>query len=405
MRLYSTRESAQAGELTWLAVAECILSAALYVAIAMYLHTLHYLALAIGLAPLALLRTEAAVSWALNKYAHHSALGQRLLLERAEYKKWGPIRLVPYMFLVYTLLIVWGFIYRIVSVGYWAVREPLLAIRQMPSNWLRQALCVDLCTPPEIVPGEDTYRVEIEVQHVSGSVRRVPLHSSMPTFRKVFLGAKDPAVAFMEKQMRIKPTEPTRDWRVVITRSAFALLLFAPAFLVPMAYRISLKATCLVYAPFVWVAELTAGTGDPLKLRLERIVKGEFEKVRRGLAAIVLLTATVKVILDFGWIGVTEATHEVLFGSAKLVARFLEPKLWTWWEIVLICDALVTFGLFWSADAVLSRIIARRKGYNTRRVADIFAAATFLRAASAVAVIVYFVWLAGTQLLPHYARL
>jgi hypothetical protein len=286
-----------------------------------------------------------------------------------------------------------------------SLKSSFNAIRQMPENWLRQALCVDLCTPPEIVPGEDTYSVEIEVQHVSGSMRRVPLHSYMPTFRKVFLGAKDPAVVFMERELGIKPTEPRRDWKAVTTRAAFALLLFLPAFLVPMAYRISIKATCLVYAPFVWVAGITAGSADPLKLRLERIVKGEFEKVRRGFAAIVLLMATVKIALEFGWIGVTEATHEALFGSVKLVAQFLEPKLWTWWEIALVCDALVTLVLFWSADAVLSRITARRKGFNTRMVADLFAAVTFLRAGSAVAVIVYLVGLVSTQLLPHHVRL
>lgn len=109
---------------------------------------------------------------------------------------------------------------------------------------------------------------------------------------------------------------------------------------------------------------------------------------------IVLSMAVVKIALHFGWIGVPEATRDVLLESAKLVGGFIAPRTWTWWELGLVGDALLTFGLLYSADFVLSRIAARRKGYNTHKVADIFAAVTFVRAASALAIIGYFVWMA-----------
>jgi len=343
MRIHSTTESVKAGEFTWLAIAECALSTALYLAIAHHLHTFHYYALAIALAPLALLRTDAAAEWALQRYQNTNGMGQRLLNQWGYYDKRHPVFFVPSMVFVYSVTIAWGLVYRIVSVTYWFFRQPIEAIRKMPSNWLRQALCVDLYAPPEIVPGEDAYKLEWEITDYSGRTRNVPLGASIITFRRVFLGAEDPAVEWQEKELGLKLTaEDPRDWRLVMLRSAFILLLFFPAYLVPLLYRISLKATCLVYAPFVWVAGATAGSADTLKVRLERIVKGEFEKSRRGFAKLVLFIAVVKFALNFGWIGSTEAAHEVLIGSEKLVDKFLEPKSWPWWHIALVCSGLLT---------------------------------------------------------------
>lgn len=254
---------------------------------------------------------------------------------------------------------------------------------------MRQTLCVDLYVPPEIVPGEDAYKVEFAWEEAPGRIKRLEVDSEIITFRKVFL----------QKSARLKRPWSTKDWKFTLFRFALTLLLFAPAYLVPLLYRISLKATCVVYAPFIWVAGATAGSTDSLKVRLERIVKGEFEKSRRDFAKLVLFIAVVKFALNFGWIGSTEAAHQVLIESVKLIERFLEPKSWPWWQIALFCDALVTFGLFWGADALLSRM-NDREDYQPRRAADIVAAITFLRAASAVAVIAYLLAIAVAQVIP-----
>lgn len=72
MRLHSTTESIKEGEITWLAIAECALSTLLYITIAQHFHTFHYYALAITLAPLALLRKDAASTWVLRRYQNTS---------------------------------------------------------------------------------------------------------------------------------------------------------------------------------------------------------------------------------------------------------------------------------------------------------------------------------------------
>src|ERR1700722_17722992 len=115
MRLHSTTASIRAGEFTWLAIAECVFSTALYLAVAHHLHSFHYYALAIALAPLALLRTDAAVNWALVKYQRTNSMGQALLAQWSHGERY-PVIAIARVFFVFVVVIAWGFIYRVVSV-------------------------------------------------------------------------------------------------------------------------------------------------------------------------------------------------------------------------------------------------------------------------------------------------
>ena len=149
MRLHSTRDSVHAGDFTWMAIVECVIATILYFALADYLGTLKYYALAILLTPLTLFRTDEATNWALSKYRDLTVRGQALGHALTEYS--APVAIAA-IILLFAVEIAWGFIYRIVSVIYWFLRQPAAAFRQMPSNWLRQTLCIDLVTPPEILP-------------------------------------------------------------------------------------------------------------------------------------------------------------------------------------------------------------------------------------------------------------
>ncbi len=74
MRFYSTPLSALNGEITTLAIIECIVSVLGYVAAELHLGTLRYLAFAVAAAPIAQLRTDAASRSALmayNRFAGH----------------------------------------------------------------------------------------------------------------------------------------------------------------------------------------------------------------------------------------------------------------------------------------------------------------------------------------------
>jgi len=368
-----------------------------YIAVAIHIRTFYYYLLAIALAPLALLRTDAAIKWALFRYRDTNVLGHRLLIQWSYQRRHRSLEIASILF-VFVVTIAWGFINRIVSVFYWFLRKPVEALREMPKNWLRQAFCVDLYAPPEIVPGEDTYALEIGLKEQSGRFQHLRLDPEILTFRKVFL-PKSLRAHFEQLEVRealgAYDQPPEKEWGLRLLRLAITLLLFVPAFLVPLAYRTSVKATCIVYAPFVWVAGITVGSTDPLKIRLDRIVSGQSEKYRRRFAGLVLIMAITKLAMHFGWIDAKEAAHHV-FGSAKLVSEFLEPLPWPWWQIALVVDALVTFGLLLLGDAFLSRIDSRGRSYK-RLAAQVIAIATYARAILAVVVVSYLVATAVIQ--------
>lgn len=399
MRLHSTTESIQRGEFTWLAIAECLASTAIYICVAIHVQTFHYYMTAVALAPLALLRTDAAVRWALDRYRNTNATGHRLLIQWSHQKRHLSIEIASILF-VYVVTIAWGFINRIVAVFYWACRQPVEALQEIPNNWLRQAFCVDLYAPPEIVPGEDTY--VLEIAKIRGKIVRAP--PEILTFRKVFLPWSIPRhldQLGIQRLPEFSEHASDEDWGFRLLRFALTLLLFAPAFLVPLIYRMSLKATCIVYAPFVWVAGITAGSTDPLKLRLERIVSGQSEKYRRRFSSLVLIIALAKLGMHFGWIDSKQAAHYV-FGSPKLVSEFLEPMPWPWWQVALVIDALGTFGLLLLADALLSRLEIKGRSHE-RFTAQFVALASYARATLAIAVIFYLAAMSIMHIIPRGA--
>jgi hypothetical protein len=69
MRFHSTPQSALNGEITKLAIIECVLSIALYLWIGVHFKTFRHLAVAVIAAPLMLFRTEASADWGLAVYA------------------------------------------------------------------------------------------------------------------------------------------------------------------------------------------------------------------------------------------------------------------------------------------------------------------------------------------------
>lgn len=66
----------------------------------------------------------------------------------------------------------------------------------------------------------------------------------------------------------------------------------------------------MCYVPFLWVVQATVGSTLPLKVRLERVTKGELEKVRRWLAALILGVFGVVVALRLGIIDLTFVTSK-----------------------------------------------------------------------------------------------
>ena len=358
MRTYSTPQSALNGEITKLAIIECIASVALYVGIGVYFGTFRYLAVAVVFAPLMLFRTEFSVIWGLNVYKR--CLGNLLSLKQ---------RVPESLFLLVAVICVplIGAAIRIAATTYWAVRRPLQTLKDMPQNWLRQSLCTDVVHPPEIVP--------LDAIQVS--------NEEMPTFT-VFL-----------ENVRAEKT----GMRIVV------MLIYLPVIILgwlpSLIYRVSFKATALAYAPLVWVAHATLRKRLSVKARLERITKGELEKVRWHLSWIILTTLAAKVALAFNWID--RSYIESKFPSQKIVTSFVILGDWPWWQITLGTEALLTCFLLFFADAALARLDDQQP-WREEFVLQTVSTVSFLRAALSIVTISYFFYMACIAAAPDSVR-
>lgn len=375
MRLYSTPESASKGEVTVLAICETVFCVVLYVVVESVWHP-GLLPWAIMIAPLFLASTNLSRGVGLRwyKYMHVfisynkiTIILNRILLKLRTRDESGfglitilfmAILLVP-MFLVN---LIGGMMIRTGSTVILAMRHPLLTLANVPNNWRRQVLATDLAHPPELVPGEalDT-EVGINFAGLIGLARLV-----------------------------LEQRKLVRGSFVLVS---FPLLLLA-GFLPSLLYRVSFKATSLVYAPFVWIAHTTISNPLQLKDRLERITKGELEKVRRGYSWLLLTFLAAKIALFFHFVDFAWVVGWLKLPNPQLAEAVLQPGSWPWWQFALGADALLTFGLFYFADAAIPRI-EEKQVWNDGWVGNTVSSVSFVRATLAFLVMVHgflFAW-------------
>ena len=138
MQFHSTPESTLNLKITKLAIIETALSVALYVSIGLYFGTFRYLALAVLVAPLMLLRTQISGEWGLKIYMRYYGG----LISKIEPR--GTLLFFTMAFLATPFV---GVGIRVISTVYWALRKPLFTLSEIPQNWLRQSFCIDFFTP------------------------------------------------------------------------------------------------------------------------------------------------------------------------------------------------------------------------------------------------------------------
>jgi hypothetical protein len=259
-----------------------------------------------------------------------------------------------------------GVVIRIVATVFWAIRRPLYTLQETPHNWLRQTVCTDFAHVPEVVP----------LDAIRGDEFNVP--------------------TFADYVQNLREGEPAGRIFLVALSIPFVLLGWLPS----LVYRISFKATSLVYAPLIWVAHVTLQNPLPLKARLERITKGELEKVRRGLSWIIFTAVIAKLLLVVGLIDRTY--FESRFPSTRIASTIVIPDHWPWWQISLTTDALLTFFLFFFADAAITRI-ENQHTWPDNFVLNIVTSASFLRAVLSISTISYFFYIALIAAFPAVA--
>lgn len=311
-------------------------------------------------------RTEASTDWALQIYANVPSRFAYWLTAKASSlpNKWHTnfIIRIGAIFLIALVAALVGTAIRLISTLYWTVRMPLQTLKQAPQNWLRQSLCTDFHHPPEVVPLEATKGDELDIM-------------TFPDF-----------------------------WQL-IRRNQWPVLAGFPLFLayVPsMIYRVSFKATTLAYAPFIWVAHSTVGNPLAVKMRLERIKKGELEKVCRRFSVMTLGAFAGKIAVH--WHLIDPAWIVKKFPSQNLVDFLLVPGSWPWWQLTLTIAAALTIALFFFADSALAHLESAH-AWSGETVLEIVRIFTFVRGVLAILTILYFFYLALIAIAPtsmHY---
>ena len=381
MRFHSTPQSALDGEITILAIIETIVSIAIYVGLGLYFGTFKYLAWAIVVAPLMLFRTEASAIWGLKVYElvtkKFADLLDYLDSSLPDLGKGEDLKLVFVGVPFTAMLALCGTIIRPLATIYWILRRPLHALRESPRNWLRQSLCTDFFHPPEIVPLESLQGANYRTTNFIEDKNEETLDDTR--------GFKIGTFASAANQIRRED-----GYKKALTVLAFSPLLVI-GYLPALTYRVSFKATAIAYAPFIWVAHATLEVVTA-KVRLERFTKGELEKVRRVISLFVVTILAAKIALVWGgWL--EQSFIESKFPSKKLAEAVVMFGSWPWWQFTLLTDALLTFFLFFFADAALGRIDSP-EAWKEERTLGTVSSLSFLRAALALITIGHFFFIA-----------
>lgn len=361
MRFHSTPESVLNGEITILAIIECIVAIMLYVGVCFYLGSFRYLAWAVVGAPLMLFRTDRSVEWGLDLYSHfHNKIIDTL--DRFIHISHANFVIFPFKtILITTMVALGGSAIRILSPMVLFARKPVEALSEAPINWQRQCLCTDFYFPPEIVPRESTEtELELKFGNIMGFLRR-----------KGSLGRG--------------------IWMFFL--GPFLFLGFLP----PLLYRISFKATSIAYMPFIWVVHWTLVKTLSVKAQLERFIKGEREKVRRVISWTILASLMAKIALNRGWIDLTFLAAK--FPNQKIMEYFVVPSHWPWWQFTLVSDAVLTFFLFFFADAALAR--HEEGAWSGETILTTISVTSFIRAMCGLLTMSHFFYIALISVVPQ----
>jgi len=241
VRLYSTPQSALAGEVTVLAIIETIAATAFSVWLVVHRGTLTHVVIGACVAPFLLLRTDQATKSAFSMAEQYQDFAD-------EFSS------VPSI-----LLIVFGIpIIRPLALTISALRHPIKSVRAIPVNWNRMVWATDLYCPPEILPELET--------------------STTPIIR-------DEAFRFTTLIATVRQEFKHGDLSTAVFLATVGLIWYIPA----LAYRYSLKATALIYLPAIWVLHDSLVEVSGLQHKLEDIKDSQIERLKRWYSAFVLL--------------------------------------------------------------------------------------------------------------------
>lgn len=302
MRLVSSPESVKRSEVSMLAILETLAAIALVFFLSARFNTLRWLASAMCVAPLLLLRTEQSTKFGIEWIDRWLDWLGDSTIEKIK----GPATF--YWLPVYFLGLVWGGIAVRVGATLWGVlTEPISALRAIPKNWSRVILAMDSRFAPEFIP-----------EHP-----RITLPREFPEFTwPEFLGGMIPLV----------------------------VILFLPA----LFYRWSLKATSIIYAPLVFIVHTTFRRTSDLRTKLELIKRSDLTRILVIYAICYIAAFSLKLVFMMNLPGFADWWNEspVRQFAALYVAPAQIPK----WQLASLANCGFALGTWFLARYALLRI-------------------------------------------------
>jgi hypothetical protein len=307
MRLVSNRESVARGEVSFLAIAETVLAIALAFYLSAHFNTLRWLAAAMCVSPLLLLRTEESTRLGIEYFDRWWEWIERYSRKAG---KWQSIRVLisglqmpllpPFSRTGATILS--------------TIRQPGAALRAISLNWARLSLSVDSSFPPEVMPEHPTFNFD--------------------TY-KSWLG-KDSMSKFPR-------------WK----RWAGVPFMFGLLFLPSLLYRWSLKATSIIYAPLVFVAHSTFSEGADLRTKLELIKRGDLSRIRVWYGVLVIAAFLAKLVLMMNLPGFANwwSGHPI----SRFLALYVAPTEIPKWQLAELANSALAIGVMLFARHALLR--------------------------------------------------
>lgn len=343
MRSYSSPQSANDLEPTWFATLETVFSVSIYILICFIYGSFRYLLTAVVLAPLMLLRTDESSKWAIFVWSQAKVKVMKYLhSENYLSKNIIIVKLMIQLLQIYLALT--GVVLRVIATFYFFIRDPLKLLKSIPQNWFRQCMCTDFKSPPEILPME---------QIVVTASGRLPFYQAWKEA--------------MEEDSRINKIS------MLFSTLPFWIIVIIPS----MLYRITFKATSIVYLPLIFAVNNSLIIKMPADVRLERFTKGALEKVRRWYSGIIIGFILYKVGFLLGIVDQDFLNKAYLSPKFVTLIRVTDSN-WVFWHITFGIEAVITFALWFYADVALVRLNSK-KMWEEKTVLNVVSVISFIR--------------------------
>jgi hypothetical protein len=329
MRWVSSKESVAKGEVSVLAIVETLCAIALVFWLSSHFNTLRWLAIAMCVSPLLLLRTEESTRLGIKWWDRFKgALSDNirwledlwLLVPHHNGIMRMPMALA--VLLVFSLgstivaafAIVLPLVVRMAAAGSATIQQPWVTLKTIPTNWFRITFAMDVSCPPEKIPGHSEENLSKDMRKLYEETNHVLL------------------------------------WplRILGWPSMFAIF-YLPA----LIYRWSLKATSIIYSPLVFVAHSTFSESKDLRTKLELIKRGDLSRIRVWYGVIAIAAFLVKLVLMMNLPGFADwwNGHPV----SRFLAIYVAPAEIPKWQLAELGNSVLAIGSMLFARHALLR--------------------------------------------------